>query len=115
MAGRSPPYRLTISARSQVQLENRIKGDPTGRPYSAGYVLNNRKPKTENGKRVYAVSLGCPKNLVDTEIMLGGLTQRRLGGHRGRLPPPISSWSTPAASSSRPAKRRWTPSWTWPA
>ena len=32
----------------------------------------NRKPKTEN--RVYAVSLGCPKNLVDTEIMLGGLT-----------------------------------------
>ena len=35
-------------------------------------VLNteNRKPKT-----VYAVSLGCPKNLVDTEIMLGGLTR----------------------------------------
>jgi ribosomal protein S12 methylthiotransferase len=32
----------------------------------------NRKPKTEN--RVYAISLGCPKNLVDTEIMLGGLT-----------------------------------------
>jgi ribosomal protein S12 methylthiotransferase len=32
----------------------------------------NRQPKTEN--RVYAVSLGCPKNLVDTEIMLGGLT-----------------------------------------
>ena len=38
-------------------------------------VLNteNRKPKTEN--RVYAVSLGCPKNLVDTEIMLGRLTR----------------------------------------
>ena len=30
----------------------------------------NRKPKT-----VYTVSLGCPKNLVDTEIMLGGLSQ----------------------------------------
>jgi len=31
----------------------------------------NPKPKTQN--RVYAVSLGCPKNLVDTEIMLGEL------------------------------------------
>jgi ribosomal protein S12 methylthiotransferase len=33
--------------------------------------------KTENRKlkTVYAVSLGCPKNLVDTEIMLGGLTR----------------------------------------
>ena len=59
---------------SQVQLENQIKGDPAGRPYSAGYVLNNRKPKTENRKPCLPVSLGCPKNLVDTEIMLGGLT-----------------------------------------
>jgi len=33
----------------------------------------NRKPKTEN--RIYAVSLGCPKNLVDTEIMLGRLQE----------------------------------------
>ncbi len=33
----------------------------------------NRKPKTAN--RLYAVSLGCAKNLVDTEIMLGRLTQ----------------------------------------
>ena len=32
----------------------------------------NRKPDPEN--RIYAVSLGCPKNLVDTEIMLGHLT-----------------------------------------
>jgi ribosomal protein S12 methylthiotransferase len=38
-------------------------------------ILNtkNLKPKTQN--RLYAVSLGCPKNLVDTEIMLGRLTQ----------------------------------------
>ena len=37
----------------------------------------NRKPKTENrpSPTVYTVSLGCPKNLVDTEIMLGGLTR----------------------------------------
>jgi ribosomal protein S12 methylthiotransferase len=32
----------------------------------------NRKSQTEH--RIYAVSLGCPKNLVDTEIMLGRLT-----------------------------------------
>jgi ribosomal protein S12 methylthiotransferase len=36
-------------------------------------TTENRKPKTEN--RIYAVSLGCPKNLVDTEIMLGSLTR----------------------------------------
>ncbi|MDD2903235.1 MAG: hypothetical protein PHU44_12450, partial [Syntrophales bacterium] len=30
----------------------------------------NRKPKT-----VFPISLGCPKNLVDTEIMLGRLTR----------------------------------------
>jgi ribosomal protein S12 methylthiotransferase len=33
----------------------------------------NRQLPIEN--RIYAVSLGCPKNLVDTEIMLGRLTQ----------------------------------------
>ncbi len=35
-------------------------------------------PKTENPKpkTVFTVSLGCPKNLVDTEIMLGLLTAR---------------------------------------
>jgi ribosomal protein S12 methylthiotransferase len=37
-------------------------------------TAENRKPKTEN--RLYVVSLGCPKNLVDTEIMLGHLTRR---------------------------------------
>jgi ribosomal protein S12 methylthiotransferase len=35
----------------------------------------NRKPKTDNRPSVYTISLGCPKNLVDTEIMLGGLTR----------------------------------------
>jgi ribosomal protein S12 methylthiotransferase len=35
-------------------------------------ILNQKSP-TEH--RIYAVSLGCPKNLVDTEIMLGRLTQ----------------------------------------
>ncbi len=40
-------------------------------------VLNteNRKPESGNRPTVYAVSLGCAKNLVDTEIMLGRLSQ----------------------------------------
>ncbi len=35
-------------------------------------------PKTQNQKpkTVFTISLGCPKNLVDTEIMLGDLTDR---------------------------------------
>ena len=35
-------------------------------------------PRTENRepKTLYPVSLGCPKNLVDTEIMLGALARR---------------------------------------
>ena len=30
-------------------------------------------PTQVESKKVHFVSLGCPKNLVDTEIMLGGL------------------------------------------
>ncbi len=30
---------------------------------------------SENSKKVHFISLGCPKNLVDTEIMLGSLNQ----------------------------------------
>ena len=30
----------------------------------------------ENGKKVYFVSLGCPKNRVDSEVMLGDLAAR---------------------------------------
>ena len=47
----------------------------------------NRKPKTAN--RLYAVSLGCPKNLVDTEIMLGRLTQAAGKWWRPRRPPQL--------------------------
>lgn len=37
-----------------------------------------KSPKTENRtpNTLYPVSLGCPKNLVDTEIMLGSLARR---------------------------------------
>jgi ribosomal protein S12 methylthiotransferase len=40
-------------------------------------ILKTLKPRTQNPepKTVFSISLGCPKNLVDTEIMLGGLTQ----------------------------------------
>jgi ribosomal protein S12 methylthiotransferase len=51
------------------------RGGERAAPTMLGNFLTteNRKSKTEN--RLYAVSLGCPKNLVDTEIMLGRLTQ----------------------------------------
>ena len=57
-------------------LETSAKEKPTfalGRCQSPEYG----KPKAENGNRpiVYAVSLGCAKNLVDTEIMLGRLSK----------------------------------------
>jgi len=59
-----------------TSLESQIKGNPAVAPTTVqGTFLNNEKRKTKNEKRVYTVSLGCPKNLVDTEIMLGGLTQ----------------------------------------
>ena len=40
-------------------------------------ALKTSKPRTQNPKpkTVFSISLGCPKNLVDTEIMLGGLTR----------------------------------------
>jgi len=47
-------------------------------------ALKTSKPKTQNPEpktrpqkpqTVFSISLGCPKNLVDTEIMLGGLTR----------------------------------------
>jgi ribosomal protein S12 methylthiotransferase len=38
-------------------------------------ILSTENRKSKAANRLYAVSLGCPKNLVDTEIMLGRLTQ----------------------------------------
>ncbi|MCG2772979.1 MAG: 30S ribosomal protein S12 methylthiotransferase RimO [Desulfobacterales bacterium] len=48
-----------------------IKALKTSKPRT-----QNPEPKTPHQKpqTVFSVSLGCPKNLVDTEIMLGGLT-----------------------------------------
>ena len=64
---------------------------------------------------VHFVSLGCPKNRVDTEVMLGHTAERRPPAGRRRPRPPRSSSSTPAASSARPSRSRSTPSWRWRA
>ena len=63
---------------------------------------------------VHFVSLGCPKNRVDTEVMLGHTTG---AGHQlvDRPKPPRSSSSTPAASSAKRSRSRSTPSWRWRA
>ena len=43
---------------------------------------NEQATPAEAGKKVYFVSLGCAKNQVDTEVMLGVVED---GGHQ---PPP---------------------------
>lgn len=40
---------------------------------SADDVISNPDDSSEEGRRVYFVSLGCPKNRVDSEVMLGSL------------------------------------------
>ena len=52
------------------------------------------------------VSLGCPKNLVDSERMLGLLAGGRADGHLRRLRRPMRSSSIPAASSRPPKPNR---------
>jgi ribosomal protein S12 methylthiotransferase len=41
-------------------------------------MATHRSPKAAPGQRIYFVSLGCPKNQVDTELMLG---QVQAAGH----------------------------------
>ena len=65
--------------------------------------------------KIGLISLGCPKNLVDSEVMLG-LAQR--GGPRadaGRRRRPTCSSSTRARSSTRPSRNRSTRSSRWRA
>jgi ribosomal protein S12 methylthiotransferase len=58
-----------------VRLTHQGKNCDTSTKTESTKILNtkNLKPKTQN--RLYAISLGCPKNLVDTEIMMGRLTR----------------------------------------
>ena len=70
------------------------------------------------GRRFWVETLGCPKNQVDSDKLVGTLLADGL--RRGRRPPttPISSSSTPARSSRRPGRSRSTrssPSPTAPA
>ena len=58
-----------------------------------------------SAKGTYAlVTLGCPKNLVDSERMLGLLRARRLSDGRPSPTGPTSWWSTPAGSSTTPGE-----------
>ena len=59
-------------------------------------------------RRVHFLTLGCPKNQVDSEVMLGMLA--RAGTSSSSIPTrPTCSSSTPAASSGRPRRSRSTP------
>jgi ribosomal protein S12 methylthiotransferase len=44
--------------------------------YSGSYPIKLPKTTNQKLKTIYTVSLGCPKNLVDTEIMLGRLAHQ---------------------------------------
>ena len=64
--------------------------------------------------KIGLISLGCPKNLVDSEVMLG-LAQQ--AGHELTTTPrtPTCSSSTRAPSSTRPSRNRSTRSSRWPS
>ncbi|MCK7480410.1 MAG: hypothetical protein M0C28_26570 [Candidatus Moduliflexus flocculans] len=57
------------------------------------------------GGTVALISLGCAKNLVDSEVMLGALKAAGYAAHRPGRGGRHRSSSTPAASSDRPARR----------
>ncbi len=69
--------------------------------------FQDRIAMSKSQPRVGIVSLGCPKALVDPERIL---TQLRAEGYdiSDSMPGPMSSSSTPAASSIPPAPRAWT-------
>ena len=60
------------------------------------------------------VSLGCPKNLVDSEVMLGWPSRPGTRSPPTRRAPTCWS-STPAPSSTAPSRSRSTPSSRWPS
>lgn len=64
------PIRVSLSnGWGKVDIIKRYPTKQEGTPIKP-LKTENRKPKT-----IHTVSLGCPKNLVDTEIMLGRLAQ----------------------------------------
>ena len=63
--------------------------------------------------KIGLISLGCPKNLVDSEVMLGLAQRGRARADARRRAAPTCSSSTPARSSTRPSRSRSTPSSRW--
>ena len=62
--------------------------------------------------KIGLISLGCPKNLVDSEVMLG--LAREAGHELTRMPRRPTCWSSiPARSSTRPSRSRSTRFWKW--
>ncbi len=57
-------------------------------------------------QRFYVETLGCPKNQVDSDKLVGTLLADGMVAAERRRPTPTSSWSTPAPSSRRPARSR---------
>ena len=60
-------------------------------------------------QRFYIETLGCPKNQVDSDKLVGTLLADGMVRGRRRRPTPTSWSSTPARSSTRPARSRSTP------
>ena len=63
--------------------------------------------------KIGLISLGCPKNLVDSEVMLGLAQRGRPRADERRRRPPTCSSSTPAPSSIRRSRNRSTPFSRW--
>ena len=100
-------HRLTRAAHSQ---------DARARDLTARARASHpsRVPRPEKAPQtIHFVTLGCPKNRVDTEVMLGVATRPATAWSTTRRRPRSSS-STPAASSARPRRSRSTPSSRWP-
>ena len=104
-----PALRLRHGPRALRRLDLRrpppARGDSRIRARSSGSTLSPRAMTAKTLPTVGVVSLGCPKNLVDTEVMLGHLQR---AGHaivpgRARR---ASCSSTRAASSTGPRRSR---------
>ena len=65
-------------------------------------------------KRFYVETLGCPKNQVDSDKLVGTLLADGMTSTDDRPPRPTWSWSTPVRSSRRPGRSRSTRSWRSP-
>ena len=61
-------------------------------------------------KRLYIETVGCQMNVLDSELVVGGLRKQRLRARPTTRPTPTSSSSTPAPSANTPRTRSTPPS-----